>query len=401
VAHANKAKQTKEFLKQLVVQTAPKATHPSYTTTLHLKIRPEAWPWLDQAAREVNQVWNWANATSLEAIQGPRATPRWLSSVDLCALAVGAGECFERIGSDAVQRVLAEYVGKRTQFKKAKLRFRASGGSKRALGWIPFKAANLRVNGHRLTFFGKTLRLFQMERFLEYRDPQKARMRSGNFAQNSLGEWFLNVSVDVFHPEATVFTEQGLPVLDVAPQAEVGIDPGLETVVATSDGEMFEPNRSYRELEPEIAQAQKRGHKKQSKRLHLKAKNQRANHTHAISNHLIATYQNLYLGNVSSAFLRSGNHGKSACDGGWGMLKAQLHYKGHRAGRSVHDVDEKHTSQACSGCGALTGPAGRTGLAVRTWTCSSCNAVHARDVNSAKNMLPSAPMRRRPSAGTR
>ena len=78
VAHANKAKQTKEFLKRLVVQTAPKATPPSYTTTLHLKIRPEAWAWLDQAAREVNQVWNWANATSRDAIQGPRATPRWM-----------------------------------------------------------------------------------------------------------------------------------------------------------------------------------------------------------------------------------------------------------------------------------------------------------------------------------
>ena len=30
--------------------------------TLRLKVKPESYPWLAQAAVEVNQVWNWANA---------------------------------------------------------------------------------------------------------------------------------------------------------------------------------------------------------------------------------------------------------------------------------------------------------------------------------------------------
>ncbi|MFL6189310.1 MAG: zinc ribbon domain-containing protein, partial [Actinomycetes bacterium] len=36
---------------------------------------------------------------------------------------------------------------------------------------------------------------------------------------------------------------------------------------------------------------------------------------------------------------------------------------------------------------AKTGPRGRVGLKVRTWTCSACMASHDRDVNAARNIL--------------
>jgi len=39
----------------------------SFTRTLRLKVRAEAYPWLNAAAVEVNQVFNWANATSIDA----------------------------------------------------------------------------------------------------------------------------------------------------------------------------------------------------------------------------------------------------------------------------------------------------------------------------------------------
>lgn len=41
----------------------------------------------------------------------------------------------------------------------------------------------------------------------------------------------------------------------------------------------------------------------------------------------------------------------------------------------------------CSTCGALTGPAGLGGLAVRHWECSACGAYHDRDINSAMVVL--------------
>jgi hypothetical protein len=120
------------------------------TVTLHLKVQPNAWPWLDRAARKVNTVWNWGNETSRRAIQTFDDGGRWLSAYDLDKLAAGASACFDRIGSDVIQRVNAELVSRRIQFRKTVLRFRASGGRLRALGCIPFKAVNLNVKSNRL-----------------------------------------------------------------------------------------------------------------------------------------------------------------------------------------------------------------------------------------------------------
>ena len=63
----------------------------------------------------------------------------------------------------------------------------------------------------------------------------------------------------------------------VAPKATVGIDLGLHRTATTSDGEVLEAGRAYRDLEPKIASAQRRGHRRQAKRLHRKASRCRAN----------------------------------------------------------------------------------------------------------------------------
>ena len=39
----------------------------SFTRTVRLKVKADSCGWLDAAAVEVNQVWNWANATSVDA----------------------------------------------------------------------------------------------------------------------------------------------------------------------------------------------------------------------------------------------------------------------------------------------------------------------------------------------
>jgi len=78
---------------------------------------------------------------------------------------------------------------------------------------------------------------------------------------------------------------------------------------------------------------------------------------------------------------------KSVLDAGWGMLKAQLQYKGQQAGRCVQIVNERDTTRTCSSCGARTGPTGLDMLAVRVWMCSGCGDTHDRDVNAAKNIL--------------
>lgn len=73
----------------------------SFTRTLRLKVKREASAWLNVAAVEVNQVWNWCNATSIDASDGNRRseTAKFLSGYDLCDLSAGATKYFERIGA--------------------------------------------------------------------------------------------------------------------------------------------------------------------------------------------------------------------------------------------------------------------------------------------------------------
>jgi putative transposase len=352
--------------------------------TLHFKVKPEAWPWLDKAAVEVNQVWNWANATSAKAANPYTGAPRWLSGYDLDALSSGAGPLFDRIGTDTVQRVNQEYAQKRRQFRKRKLRWRVSKGARKALGWVPIKGANLRFKGSRLRFMGKAFRVFEQAALLAYRDAG-CKFGGGSFAQNSLGEWFLNVSVEVAQAAESA-----------APMEAVGIDLGLKAVATTSDGEVLAAARFFRDSEARIAQAVRRGHKKQAKRLHAKAANRRKDALHKFTSEIVKQYQAIYVGDVSAPRLAR-PFGKAVLDSGWGMLRTQLQYKGHWAGRTVEVVNERNTTRACSNCGQFTGPSGLRQLVVREWTCP-CGVTHDRDVNAARNIL--ALRYQRPSAGT-
>jgi putative transposase len=338
------------------------------TRTLRLKVKSEAYGWLNAAAVEVNHVWNYANATSYKAARPFSGSAKWLSAYDLDKLTAGATECFERIGSETIQRVNAEFATRRRQFKKAKLRWRVSRGAKRSLGWIPFKASQLKRKAKSLRLSGKAFRVFERDRL------EGVQWKSGCFAQDAVGDWWLCAAMDLPSAPAEARDEA------------VGLDLGLESLVTTSDGEKLEAGRFYRNIESKIALAQRRGHKRQAKRLHRTAARRRKNVLHQFSRRLIDRYQMIVVGDVSAPKLAKTRMAKSVLDSGWGMLKAQLQYKGQQAGRCVRIVSERYTTQACSSCGALTGPTGLDMLAVRTWMCSGCGDTHDRDVNAARNI---------------
>jgi putative transposase len=337
--------------------------------TLRLKVKAEGYAWLNAAAIEVNHVWNFANETSYKAAQPFAGKPKWLTAFDLDKLTAGASKCFDRIGSETIQRVNAEFATRRKQFKTVRLRWRVSRGSRRSLGWIPFKAAQLKRKGKSLRFAGKAFRVFERERL------EDVEWKCGCFAQDSVGDWWLCLPV-------AVETSQ-----QVAPKKEVGIDLGLEHIATTSDGEKLLSRHFYRNIEKKIAAAQRRGHKRQAKRLHRTAARRRKEALHRFSTKLVKEYQNIVIGDVSSRKLTKTRMAKSVLDAGWGILKTQLQYKGQQAGRCVSIVSERDTTRTCYDCKALTGPAGIDMLVVRTWVCSACGVTHDRDVNAARNML--------------
>jgi putative transposase len=336
--------------------------------TLRLKVKREGYAWLNAAAIEVNQVWNFANAASYKAARPFFGPPRFLSAFDLDKLTAGATECFDHIGSDTIQRVNAEFATRRKQFKKARLRWRVSLGTKRSLGWIPFKAVQLKHNGKSLRFAGKAFRVFERELL------EDAVWKSGCFAQDSVGDWWLCLPV----------AREVL--LSVAPQEVVGLDLGLRETVATSDGDKLEAGHFYRSIEREIANAQRRAHPRQAKRLHRTAARRRKDALHKFSRKIVNRYQTIKIGDVSSLKLAKTRMAKSVLDAGWGMLKAQLQYKGQQAGRCVLIVNERNTTRTCSSCRALTGPTGLDMLVVKTWVCSACGVTHDRNVNAGRNI---------------
>ena len=338
--------------------------------TLRFKVRPEAYAWLNAASIEANQVWNYFNATSYKAARPFAGKSTWLSGFDLCSLSAGASQYFEHIGADTIQRIAVEYANKRVQFKRARLRWRVSRGARRSLGWIPFKAASVRRHKRYLRFCGKAVRVFEAKRLANI-----AQWQSGCFSQDAVGDWYLCLPVK-------------MPDQSPAPSAgSVGIDLGLMDTAVTSDGERLAAVQFYRSLEAKIAQAQRRGLKRQAKRLHRRARRRRQNALHQFSRRIVDKYQKIVIGDVSSLKLVKTRMAKSVLDSGWGMLKTQLLYKGEYAGRRVRIVDERNTSRTCSHCDSFTGPAGIHGLRVRTWICSGCGACHDRDVNAARNIL--------------
>lgn len=342
--------------------------HP-VTRTLKLKVRPESYGWLGAAAIEVNHVWNYANEASRLAATRTDLKRKWLTGFDLCHLTSGSARYFERIGADTIQRVCTEYAQKRIAAKRRKLRWRVSRGARRSLGWIPLKAASLRRRARALRFCGKTFRVFEAHRL------EGVKWNQGCFSQDAVGEWWLCLPVE-YTAEPTV-----------APQESVGIDLGLKDIAVTSEGERLECGQFYRGLEQKIAQAQRRGHRRQAKRLCRRAARRRADALHKFSRKLVNHYQCIVVGDVSSQKLVKTRMAKSVLDAGWGTLRRFLQYKSEHAGRTVVIVSERNTTRTCSVCGALTGPTGTDMLGVRHWVCPECGTGHDRDQNAARNIL--------------
>lgn len=112
--------------------------------TLKVRVRDKHAKVLSQWAFECNQVWNNANTITAEYSYIPIPGLGWvnnrISAYDLSKeQARNSKERGFSIHSQTIQEVTETHAKARKQFKKHKLRWRVSSGSKRSLGWVPFK----------------------------------------------------------------------------------------------------------------------------------------------------------------------------------------------------------------------------------------------------------------------
>ena len=332
------------------------------TKTLKVRIKDKHAKALNEMARSVNFVWNYCNELSQRSI---RERGNFLSAYDMHPYTKGAGRELG-LHSQTLQCVAGEYVTRRKQFKKSKLSWRKSGGVKRSLGWIPFNTGAAKWKNGQVYHNGHYFGVWDSYGFSQYT------FRAGSFSEDSRGRWYFNVCVSV-----KAKASDG--------KASVGIDLGCKETAACSTGEVLQ-GREYRKLEQQLGIAQRAKKKHRVKTIHAKIRNRRKDAMHKFSTKLVAENAAIFVGDVSGKKLIKTKMAKSVLDAGWSQLKTTLEYKCDHAGVVFEVVDERYTTQTCSGCGSIAGPKGRAGLNERSWQCVDCGESHDRDVNAAINI---------------
>jgi IS605 OrfB family transposase len=324
----------------------------------------------DRSARKVlnahayacNQIWNWCAAQHRNVLDKYRAGARkrkWATAFDLAMSMRGIGQELG-IHQQTVQSVCDQWA------KSRSVRYRASFGTKRSLGWVPFQQQSRRIDGNSVVYRGKRFRFFGAKR-----RPVPENAKGGYFCEDSQGRWFVCFQVEVQVAKAVA--------------GEIGIDLGLKSLATLSTGEVIENPRHLSRYAERLAIAQRSGNKRRATAINTEIANVRRDFHHKLSTRLCRDYALIAVGDINAQRLAQTRMAKSVNDAGWSSFRAMLAYK---ATKFVL-VDEKFTTQTCSSCGALPPerPKGIAGLGIREWECSSCGESHDRDVNAAKNIL--------------
>lgn len=176
----------------------------------------------------------------------------------------------------------------------------------------------------------------------------------------------------------------------------IGIDMGLASFLATSDGEIVANPRYMRKAKAALRRAQrkvarrKKGSNRRRKavrelaKAHQHVANQRRDFQYKTAKRLWSRYGAIYVEDLNVRGMSRGMLSGSMADAAWGSFLAILTRKAAEAGGAVVKVNPRNTSQACSNCGAL--PLWPKSLKDRVHVCA-CGYTADRDVNAARNIL--------------
>ena len=201
------------------------------------------------------------------------------------------------------------------------------------------------------------------------------------------GRWFVCMLVE----DHTIKT---LPQTDKA----IGIDAGITSLMATSNGEKIANPKHLKRLRYKLRQAQKalsrkvKGSNNREKakgkvaRVHARVADQRTDFLHKLTTRLVRENQTIAVEDLSVKNMMK-NHKLAAAiaDASWSELIRQLDYKCQWYGRTLVKIDRWFpSSKRCGHCGHVID---KLPLTSREWTCPECETHHDRDINAAQNIL--------------
>jgi len=243
-------------------------------------------------------------------------------------------------------------------------------------------------------------------RFLDSREiPESAGVRTITVKREADG-WYMSVLLDL---------AEELPVIKVDVQSSVGIDVGINKLVALSDGSFIENprfgtnKRSRRRLRIRQRRVNRKvkGSKNRAKagilvaKLHKKIVDRREGYQWQAASKVIKTadavvHEDLNIQGmkkrckpkrVQGRFMPNGQAAKrglnrSIADAAWGGLFAKVGWLGQKAGKPVLPEHPSYTSQECSACGRCS-PANRDG---EKFLCENCGHIDHADTQASRTI---------------
>lgn len=174
----------------------------------------------------------------------------------------------------------------------------------------------------------------------------------------------------------------------------VGIDVGITTFAALSDGTMVTNPRHYertqaalRRKQRVVARRKRGGNRRRKAVVVLRAHHDRVRRTRRDFHHktalgIVRRFDRIAVEDLRVTGLARGRLAKQVQDAAWASFTRILESKAECAGREFVRVGPRGTSQRCSGCGAVVPKK----LSVRVHDCPSCGLRLDRDENAARNI---------------
>src|SRR5919199_2291980 len=201
------------------------------------------------------------------------------------------------------------------------------------------------------------------------------------------GRWFVSLLVEDH-------TVKAFPQLDKA----VGIDAGIASLIATSDGEKIANPKHFKRLRYKLRQAQKalsrkvkgsnntQNARQQVARIHAKVADTRRDFLHKLTTRLVRENQTIAVEDLAvKNMMHNRKLAQAIADASWGELIRQLEYKCQWYGRTLVKIDRWFpSSKRCGNCGHVID---KLPLDVREWDCPECGTRHDRDINASRSIL--------------
>jgi putative transposase len=199
---------------------------------------------------------------------------------------------------------------------------------------------------------------------------------------------------------AVFTTINDIKVPEVEDTNPVGIDLGLDSFIAISDGTKIQKPKFMQQKRKKIAKWQKivarrnKGSKRRDnakqrlQRAYTEATNQSDDYLHKLSDNLVNSgytsfaAEDLHIQNM----VKNHNLAQSIHNASWNRFIQMLSYKAESAGMKVIKVDARNTSKECSDCGNIMDMP----LSIREYNCNRCGLQLDRDINASINILKRA-----------